>query len=200
MTATESKKELIQKLEKDKFFNVRDDLQSLSFEEILSHQPVYPYAVAACNITGSLNMGTMVRSATMFGAEKFLIYGRKFYDKRSTVGAENYIEVSHRGFFNEETLEIDYDRMISDIWHLGFSPVFVEGHSRGHDISELALGSYPCFIFGNEGAGIPDSVIDKYPFPVISIEQPGVMRSLNVAVAAGIILHGYSQRLRKEVK
>lgn len=194
MAATPSKKDLIQKLEKEKFFNVRDELQSLPFEEIKAHQPVYPYAVAACNITGSLNLGTMVRTATIFGAAEFMVFGRKFYDKRSTVGAENYISVNHYGCFDEDTLEIDYERMISVIMASGYLPIYVEGHERGGSIDYAPLTLKPCFIFGNEGAGIPNSIIDKYPFPVVSIDQPGVMRSLNVAVAAGIIMQRFSQR------
>lgn len=192
----QSKKDLIQKLEKEKFFNVRDELQSLTLEEIKAHQPVFPYAVAACNVTGSLNIGTMVRTATIFGAMEFMIFGRKFYDKRSTVGAENYIPVNHYGRFDEDALEIDYDGMIEDIIDRGYAPVFVEGHARGRDVSEITASYNPCFIFGNEGVGIPNHILDKYPFPIVSIDQPGVMRSLNVAVAAGIVMNSYHNTLK----
>ena len=74
-------------------WNVRDDLKGLTLEEILAVQPRLPYAVAMINTTGSLNVGVALRSAVLFGAERFYIVGRRRYDKRSTVGAQNYIQV-----------------------------------------------------------------------------------------------------------
>lgn len=58
-----------------------------------------------------------------------------------------------------------------------------------------------CFILGSEDNGVPQSIInqiERYPGSiVVSIEQIGVMRSLNVSIACGIVLYEYSMAYKK---
>ncbi|MFZ9885150.1 MAG: hypothetical protein ACO3ON_06810 [Ilumatobacteraceae bacterium] len=78
-------------------FNVLSDLQHLSVDELreLAKSKQLPYAVALANITGDLNTGVMIRTACVLGAERVFLFGKKKYDRRSTVGAHNYIELAH---------------------------------------------------------------------------------------------------------
>ena len=74
----------------DEFKNMTlDQIQAIQKRESL------PFAVAALNLTGGLNLGSIIRSAVIFGAEKFFIVGKRRYDRRSTVGAQNYIDIEH---------------------------------------------------------------------------------------------------------
>ncbi len=57
----------------------------------------------------------------------------------------------------------------------------------------LPDGQQFLLMLGNEGVGIPPEVLAlRFEFPgsfILSVEQFGMMRSMNVAVAAGIVLH-----------
>ncbi len=185
-------KELIR--EKTNNWNIRDDLKDFDLEKIRDIQPKMGYSVCCANITGDLNVGNIVRSSVIFGAEAVFILGRTKLDKRSTVGAENYIPIYREDMLLNDT-EVDFDKVIAFIAGKGWQPVFVEKDYRGIHYSQIPWNYRPCFIFGNEGMGIPVEVLDKYKtVPIVSVNQPGVMRSLNVSVAAGIILNNFSER------
>src|SRR5579859_6980212 len=80
-------------------FNVRDDLQDRPLVELqaLAASDRLPFDVCLLNITGDLNTGNIVRTAHLMGAGRVLLFGRNKMDGRSTVGAENYIEVRRLG-------------------------------------------------------------------------------------------------------
>ncbi len=77
-------------------YNVRDEYKDNSYEQnvAITRNEQRPFSVGAINITGELNIGMMIRSACLLGAENFYIFGRKKFDKRSTVGAEKYINIA----------------------------------------------------------------------------------------------------------
>jgi tRNA G18 (ribose-2'-O)-methylase SpoU len=190
-------KELIK--EKTNTWNIREDLKGLELEEVQYLQPKLPFSVCCANILGDLNVGNIVRSSVIFGATEVFITGRMKLDKRSFVGAENYIKINRFDFLKNET-EIDYDQTIAEIVAAGYQPVFVEDSPKAISYSDIPTNYNPCFIFGNEGFGIPNGVIDNYKgIPCVSIKQIGVMRSLNVSAAAAIVINNFSERVREAV-
>lgn len=178
--------------------NVRDDLKSKTVEEIVSiqAQACLPYAIAVINVNGDLNLGMMMRSGVLFAAERMLTFGKKRYDRRSTVGAHNYIELVQ---IESELEGHVVPRAIFDeaMNHYCYQPVFME--NSGQDINlfdfsgVVSSGKKPCLVFGNEGYGIPDSFIGNDP--CVKIKQLGVMRSLNVSAACAIACHVCSTQL-----
>jgi tRNA G18 (ribose-2'-O)-methylase SpoU len=54
----------------------------------------------------------------------------------------------------------------------------------------------PLFIFGEEGCGIPKSILDhcNHHGMIVEIPQFGSVRSLNVASAASIVMYDYVTR------
>lgn len=167
-------------------WNVHDSLKDRTLEELRALQPNLNFAVAALNVEKGLNIGSMIRTAVCFGASEFILVGDKKYDKRSTVGAQNYINVV------KETSE----NLLNYLHQKGYYPVFIEqgGMELVSNKAKLTfLPGKPCFVFGSEGEGIPDIILnDRSFFPdkyMYTINQFGVLRSLNVSVALGIILH-----------
>ena len=50
-------------------------------------------------------------------------------------------------------------------------------------------------IFGNEGAGVSEEILDKVN-NLLKISMPGKAESLNVSIAAGIVMHYISSNLK----
>lgn len=187
--------------------NVLDEYKHLSIEERIqiSKSDRLPYDVCLLNLTGELNVGTIIRSAYLLGAEKIWCVGRRKFDKRSTVGVEHYINIERvSGLVNDEILEIDVDIFKNIVYSKDYIPVCCE--TRG-----VALGSFnwnniigkkrPLLIFGNEGKGIQNNIlneVEKLNGIKVSIPQRGVMRSFNVSSAASIILYDLYSKVNWE--
>ena len=171
-------------------WNVRDDLKDKTLDEIKQAQPKLKYAVAAINVEKGLNVGSMIRSSVCFGANEFIIVGNRRYDKRSTVGAQNYIQITKKSFedFFYYCSQMSYLPICIETngkdWNTRFDKEQFEEHLDKHKYLT------PCFLFGGESEGIPESMINQCRFSY-KIDQPGVLRSLNVSVALGIVLNSY---------
>jgi tRNA G18 (ribose-2'-O)-methylase SpoU len=180
-------------------WNVADEFKNMTLDEIkaIQKRESLPFAVGALNLTGGLNLGSIIRSAVIFGAQKFYIIGKKRYDRRSTVGAQNYIDIE---FIEEDVNEDQGQRRILDKICEDYSPAFIE--QGGSDImaEDFKHWNPHCFIFGEEGTGIPDGffhlTLDHNIGCKLSIDQIGVLRSLNVAAAAAIVMHKVAMDLR----
>ena len=146
-----------------------------------------------------------MRTSALYSAKKFIIFGRKKYDARSTVGSNNYIETIYipDSFENNKKDTISSDVFKNTMENLDMIPFFIE--QGGNNILEinwnmiensLPTGKEICFIFGNEGIGIPTPILNlktHFNSDIISIPQTGIMRSLNVSTAAAIVLWEYSK-------
>lgn len=173
--------------------NVRNDLQHLSVSDIIAVQESVslPYAVAVVNLNGDLNLGVIMRNAVLFAAERMFIFGKRRYDRRSTVGAQNYIQTH---IIDCELIDhcISRDVFHTTLNEYGYTPVFIEQGGTAITDFDFKSISKPCLVFGNEGYGLPDSFMDGIR---VSIAQRGVLRSLNVSSAAAIACYQCSNQL-----
>jgi tRNA G18 (ribose-2'-O)-methylase SpoU len=175
--------------------NIRDGLQGSTAEAIRAAQAAatLPFAIAAINLNGDLNIGVMMRTAVAFGAAHMFLFGQRRFDRRSTVGAHNDVDLvqitcAPEGHAVPRPL---FDAALAA--H-GYVPVFVE--QGGADLRTFDFRSPPgppCLVFGNEGYGLPDSFIGDDQR--ISIVQRGVSRSLNVSAAAAIACFACASQL-----
>jgi tRNA G18 (ribose-2'-O)-methylase SpoU len=183
------------------------------------------YDVMILSICGDLNVGTILRTSHMFGVNKFIVYGKKRFDHRSTVGALSYTDTERvYGLKDRDKTEkkilTTTDRIICPetlyryLMDHDLVPILVEQHESAIFLDELNWneretlidfsegGKRFCFILGNEGMGISTDVIDRCleidgAF-ILMIRQMGVLRSLNVSAAASIVLYSYYEhRMRK---
>lgn len=191
------------------FWNVHDRYKDRSLEDLanIQAQASLPFAVCVLNLTGDLNVGMIVRTACTMGASEVILFGRRKYDKRSTVGAQNYIPIHrHNGFRGDgETLDVDLFRQV--MVDGGYDPIFVEqGGTPIETINWERFVGYghiidppmPCLVFGNESEGIPPEMMVGER--VVSISQRGVLRSLNVSAAAAIVIHDLASHLAERGK
>jgi len=184
--------------------NVHDHLKGHSIEELraLCDQDRAPFGVCILNITGELNVGTIVRNALLTGARKVAILGRRKYDKRGTVGSENYIDVERIDALNDDDLTINADTFWNWIDDNNFTPIFCE--HGGIPLSMIGWYDWvsdmnprqPCLVFGNENRGVQYDILNDKRGYIVSIPQKGTIRSYNVASASGIVMYSLASGMR----
>lgn len=175
-------------------FNVADEYKTLALDELqaLSASRRLPFAVALANITGDLNVGVIIRTSCVLSAERVFVFGRKKYDRRSTVGAHHYLDIQHHPTTTPNG-QFDWVQALDIIRIHGYTPVLIE--QGGAPLASLSLSEHHpvCLVFGAEDFGIPAEVCATEP--VFTIPQYGVLRSLNVSSAAAIAIHQVATQL-----
>lgn len=180
--------------------NVHDHLKHLDVPELqtLSSQDRLPWHTMCLNVTGDLNVGTIIRTSHCMGASSVIVFGRQKIDNRSLVGAANYIKVEKVPAL-DDNLEYDPQAFVDALVSRNLVPVFVEcGGHPAHDApwatwidAMTRRGQQLCLVMGNESGGIPPEILATGSLfansHVVSVPQRGVIRSLNVAVAHSMV-------------
>ena len=177
------------------FFNVHDNYKSLEVNELreICRQDRRNFRLCALNVEGDLNVGMMIRSASLFGAEKAYIFGRRRIDNRSLVGVQNYIDIEKiHGLDDDGILDLkEFADFVFEQTVDNYAIVMVEqgGTQLGDlDWADVLIDHNGItLIMGNENSGIPAEFL-PYADYVVSIPQRGVLRSFNVAAAANIVM------------
>jgi len=127
------------------------------------------------------NIGKIFRSADAFGARQIHLVGIDFFDPAPGMGAFKWVPaIFHKSFFSCYT----------DLVKKGYTPFILEP-GKGCSITQTKLPCKSAFIFGHEEFGISFEP-DLYPeVRRLTIPQFGKSQSLNVSVAASIILYEY---------
>lgn len=180
-----------------RMWNVRTDLQHMSPDEIktLYSEHSNSVAVGCLNLSGDINIGIMMRTASLFAVGRFYILGRKYYDRRSSVGTQHHIPVERiyvmKGRDNEF---LDEDSALETLISLQqhYTIVFVEQSPQSvplKEIHSIPFKNPPLFLFGSESNGIPPKLLGLPNTHCVVIPQPGIGRSHNVSIACGIVLY-----------
>lgn len=170
-------------------FNVASCYQTNPLEVLkkISSKLKLPIHILLLNLGGDLNIAMAIRTAAVMGCSDVWIVGKRRYDSRPEVGAKNYISVhkidsieNPKSFFDEK----------------GITPVLIEQHGTPLDNFKFREFDKPiCFIMGSEAHGIPAEWL-CLDIPRITISQYGMVRSLNVTNACGIVLYEYTKQLK----
>jgi tRNA G18 (ribose-2'-O)-methylase SpoU len=127
------------------------------------------------------NIGKIFRSADAFGAREIHLVGIDFFDPAPGMGAFKWVPaVFHKDFFSCYTVLVN----------AGYTPILLEP-GKGETLTTASLPAKSAFVFGHEEFGIS---FEPDLFPEIrrmTIPQFGKSQSLNVSVAASIILYEY---------
>ena len=178
----------------DNGFNVRDEYKDLTVPQLkeIQERGSLPFEVMTLNLNGDLNVGMIIRSAALMGASRVHIFGRRRIDRRSLVGVQNYMNMVRQWGLDDEE-DLCYTKFEQYVKSSQLNPIFIEqGGIELHKV-DWSKHTNPCFVFGNEGSGIPDEFLNS-SYPTISIPQTGVRRSFNVSAAASIVMWDYISR------
>ena len=146
-------------------------------------------AVLLHNVRSAHNAGSIFRTADVAGAKKVFLSGytpapRDRFGRiqkeiaKTALGAEQYLEWEYK----KSPLSI-----ISTLRKNGWYIVAVEQDKTSLDYRKFKLKKPTLFVLGNEVSGIPKSLLKKCD-AIIEIPMRGKKESLNVSVAAGIVL------------
>lgn len=200
-----------------RILNIRNEYRAMSHENIKKTvlNNSLPYVIMTINIKDCHNIGNIIRTSNLCGARKVIIFCRRKYNAKGSVGAHNYTKVeridaipnSDRMNFNDEISQIDADIIIDSqmfveyIKNNNYLPVFIEQDrfsklATSGNITNIIqrakeINKITCFILGNESFGIPKNILDTRPQFELSytleLKQMGSIRSHNVANCCAIL-------------
>jgi tRNA G18 (ribose-2'-O)-methylase SpoU len=175
-------------------YNVHTVFQSFPKEQLgeIANKLALPVHLMLLNLDGNMNIAMSIRTAAVMGISDVWIVGRRRYDARPEVGAKHYVRV-HKVDMLERPMDFFEEQ--------GLQPILVE--QGGTALEEMNFKpfvqkGYVCFIMGSESHGIPKDMLDAMKdVPRVSISQYGMIRSLNVSIAASIVLYEYLKQWRQ---
>jgi len=136
------------------------------------------------NIRSCYNVGSIFRTADAFGVNKIFLCGytptpdKNPKIKKVSLGAEKNVPWEHHALPT---------RLIARLKKEGWNVIGVEQSPRSIDHLKFRVKKPTVFIFGNEVKGVSKSIL-KVCNAVVEIPMRGYKESLNVSVAAGIVL------------
>ena len=146
-------------------------------------------AVLLHNVRSAHNVGSIFRTADAAGVSQIYLtghtpapldrFGRIRKDiAKTALGAERHVPWEHHA---------SPTRLISRLKKEGWRVVGVEQDVRARDYRSIRVKTKTAFVFGNEVKGVSKSIL-KVCDSIVEVPMRGKKESLNVSVAAGIIL------------
>jgi len=160
--------------------NVVDEFKGAPQKNIIAELDTrYPdyLEIAVDNVTRDFNMGTIIRTANAFGVRHVHVIGRKQWNKRGAMMTDTYLHVHYH-----QTTE-GFIRAIP-----GKVLIAVDNVEGSRMLDDKELPRNAVLLFGAEGPGIREELL-THADEIVAIEQYGSTRSINVGVAAGIVMY-----------
>lgn len=164
--------------------NVTDEYKGKPIEAIVGDLDARGVGleIAIDNVERDFNMGTIVRSANAFGVRHIHIIGRRQWNKRGAMATDKYLHVH---YYTETAA---FMTAIA-----GKELVAVDNVAGSVPLSGSEMPANAVLLFGAEGPGIRPELLAQAS-KIVAIEQFGSTRSLNVGVAAGIVMYEWLKR------
>ncbi len=141
----------------------------------------FPYIVILDNLKKSFNIGKIFRSCEAFGAQEIHVIGIDYFDPGPAKGALKWVPT---------------------IFHDAFSSCYASLIERGYTLFTLepevdetlqhsVLPEKSGFVFGHEEFGLSFAKEDFPGIIPLKINQYGRVQSLNVSIAASVVMYEY---------
>jgi len=161
-----------------------DELNRKSVQEF-KESPKIPVIAVLENVRSAYNVGSVLRTADAFLLEAVYTTGYTAHPphkeiSKTALGADESVSSKH--FANAA-------EAIDDLKANGYKVLAIEQAESSHQLNKftLAEGEKLAVVFGNEVSGVEQSTILLCD-GCIEIPQLGMKHSLNISVAAGIVL------------
>lgn len=149
--------------------------------KVLGKPGPFPYVLILDHLKVDFNIGKIIRSAEAFGVQGIEVVGTPFFDPLPAKGCMKRVPWSMRGTFHEA-----YQKYADK----GFT-FYAFDSEASESLHEISFPDNSAFILGHEGMGLS---FKKEHYPAIKwvkIPQIGMVESLNVSVAASIVMYEF---------
>lgn len=166
--------------------NVLDEFKNMDHDEIIRRldERGVSLEIAIENTLRDFNMGTIVRTANAFGVRTVHVIGRRQWNKRGAMMTDKYLRVEYHA--SPETF--------SSTMKQGEKAVYAcENNVRSSSLYEVEFKKNAVLVFGQENMGLSPELLAVADV-VVSIDQLGSTRSMNVGVAAGIVMYEWTRQ------
>jgi 23S rRNA (guanosine2251-2'-O)-methyltransferase len=160
-----------------------DELNRKSVEEFRESSKM-PIIAILENVRSAYNVGSIFRTADAFLLEAIYICGYTAHPphkeiKKTALGADETVSWKHFKHIDDALLELKKE---------GYTIYAVEQAENSLKLNEIdPLKGKIAVVFGNEVTGVEQSTIESCD-GCLEIPQFGMKHSLNVSVAAGVVL------------
>jgi tRNA G18 (ribose-2'-O)-methylase SpoU len=141
----------------------------------------HDFIVVLDHLKPAFNIGKIFRSADAFGAAEVHLVATNFFDPAPAKGSFKWVPAKfHADFKNcyEDLIARDYT-------------LFMMEAADGKALAYTKLPAKSAFIFGNEEFGHSFNKDDYTAIKSLKIPQFGRVESLNVSIAASIVMYEY---------
>ncbi len=163
------------------------------FDEILSKRTKH-FTVVLEDLFEKHNISAIARSCDIFGIQDIHIIENKYHTYISNHvarGAQKWVD-----FYYYNTLEHNTQNCLNHLKTQGYQIVATTPHTDSCVLEDFDISKKTAFVFGVEKAGVSDLIM-KQADGFLKIPMVGFTESLNVSVAAALILNTTTQKLRK---
>lgn len=133
--------------------------------------------VAIENWQHDINIGTIVRTANAFNAAAVHVIGRRHWNRRGAMVTDAYMHVYHHATVADFVNAVEGRKIVA-----------VDNVPGSKMLDSVELPAKCVLVFGGEGPGLSDEMLQNSN-ECVAIEQLGSTRSVNVGVAAGIVMY-----------
>jgi tRNA G18 (ribose-2'-O)-methylase SpoU len=175
-------------------YNVHTHFQTKTPDQLreIATKLALPVHLMLFNLDGNMNIAMSIRTAAVLGCSDVWVVGRRKYDARPEVGARNYIRVHKIDSLGDDPAAFFTAHNIT--------PVLVEQGGTALEemnFKPLVRSAPVCFVMGSESHGLSREFLTAMiTAPRVSISQYGLVRSLNVSIAASIVMYEYVRQWR----
>ena len=178
-------------IDRNKPRNVVDHLKWMSTGEIKDKlvSQSKNFGLLLVNIDYDINTGTIIRAGNTFGAREVILYGRKKFDRRASVGAEFYTKFR----------QIEWEEQLQEVLEAYDVIIALENNLPNTvQLPEFKWDPNLKYLIcvGQEGDGLPQNILDQCNY-TLEIPSFGSVRSLNVGVAASIVMYDYISKISR---
>lgn len=163
------------------------------FKEILENRTRH-FTVAVENVYQPHNAAAVVRSCDIFGVQDISIIEKsyRFYASNQVAkGAQKWLDFA---MYNRQG-QNNTINCINDLKSKGYQIIATTPHNDSCLLSDFDIQQKSAFFFGVEKEGLSKDVMENAD-GFLKIPMVGFTESLNISVAAAIILQSLTERLR----
>lgn len=139
------------------------------------------FIIVLDNLKPSYNIGKIFRSGDGFGAREIHLIGIDYFEVKSAKGSFKWVPA----YFHDSFASC-YENLASRDYQL-----FYLEPENGSPIYSQKLPGKSAFVFGHEEFGVSFTAADYPDIRPLTIPQVGKVQSLNVSVAASVVMYEY---------